>query len=402
MGSAYNDPSQFFNMLAGFIQGEVGRGVSRKAQEMREMSALTPGGAFAGGTIERKKGGRNVNASNSGPKSIARRARRRQAIIERNRERKAARAEGRGTTPDESPRLEDAAVPPKVDLSRFLESRGKRGLRRRQVVPVIGEDPGPSSPIDEEDFGVQDQVPPRQRPIVDPDEFSVRLPIIPENPNLNTFDDPGTRFAPVTVDERGVSHVMDVLSSDPPPNPNYMYASSPEDGLTAPPPTVPDGYQGRNVSAELGFVPRDGDNLHPAVLPEGITNVLSDISNASLGIGNYLNSHADAFERGESSYGNVLAPVLSGLRYISGASTENDHQRAVRLEAERKPYVRDPNLDAMDARHAAMEADHQRLQGAIPGLVEDYYNQHGEFASVDQIRAIHREREKAMLYGRGR
>jgi len=134
MGSAYNNPAQFFQQLSGFIQGEVDQGVSRKAKEMRELSGLTEGGAFAGGTIERKKGGRNVNAVSSGPERVARRARARQAIIERNRERKAARAEGRETTPDESPRLEDAAVPPKVDLSRFLENRGKQGLGGPQTV----------------------------------------------------------------------------------------------------------------------------------------------------------------------------------------------------------------------------------------------------------------------------
>lgn len=135
MGSSYNNPAQFFNQLAGFIQGEVQKGVSRKAKEIREISGLTEGGAFAGGTLKRKKGGRNVNETSSGPGRVARRAERRQAIIERNRQRKAARAEGRGTTPDESARLEDGAVPPKVNLSRFLENRGKEGLGGPQTVP---------------------------------------------------------------------------------------------------------------------------------------------------------------------------------------------------------------------------------------------------------------------------
>ena len=137
MGSAYNNPAQFFQQLSGFIQGEVAQGVSRKAKEMRELSGLTEGGAFAGGTIERKKGGRNVNAVSSGPERVARRARARQAIIERNRERKAARAEGRETTPDESPRLEDkapASRPP------FLVERPKPGdLVRRPPEEMIGD-----------------------------------------------------------------------------------------------------------------------------------------------------------------------------------------------------------------------------------------------------------------------
>ena len=38
---------------------------SQRAQDLRQMSGLTPGGAFAGGTLARKKGGRNVNASGS-------------------------------------------------------------------------------------------------------------------------------------------------------------------------------------------------------------------------------------------------------------------------------------------------------------------------------------------------
>lgn len=38
---------------------------SQRAQDLRQMSGLTPGGAFAGGTLARKKGGRNVAGGSS-------------------------------------------------------------------------------------------------------------------------------------------------------------------------------------------------------------------------------------------------------------------------------------------------------------------------------------------------
>lgn len=64
-GNDYSSDMQSLISLLMSMNAQREQPMSRRALDQRQMSGLTPGGAFAGGTLARKKGGRNISSGTS-------------------------------------------------------------------------------------------------------------------------------------------------------------------------------------------------------------------------------------------------------------------------------------------------------------------------------------------------